>query len=197
MEILNLVPQKIKKTATELVTRLKGGEVLILPTDTVYGLVCDASNNKAVERIFKIKKRDRAQALPVFVEDIKMAEHYAFLTINNKEFLKKHWPGATTIILEAKNQLLSPLLYLNDTIALRRPDYKLLAEVLKNFTGPLAQTSANISGQPAITKAKDILKQFEAQDEQPDLFVNFGDLPDRKPSEIIDYTEKTPKSVRK
>lgn len=180
---------------TELVTALKNGAVLVLPTDTIYGLVCDASKEKAVEKIFEIKKRNREKPLPVFVRDIEMAKQYAEINEKQEQFLKENWPGAVTVVLKTKAGL-SPLVYKNGTIALRQPDYKLVLDMLKLFGKPLAQTSANISGLETPNKIEEIIKQFENQSVQPDIMIGGGELPMRKPSKIVDLTEEGRKVLR-
>lgn len=186
MRIIRTVPAKIKKIISELSGLLEEGKVLVIPTDTVYGLVCDASNEEAVDKIFQIKKRDKSKSLAVFVRNVKMAEKHAFINHNQKVFLGINWPGQITVVLKAKKGL-SKLVYKNDTIGLRQPKYKLIEEILKSFKKPLAQTSANISGEGAPTRIKDVLEQFENTDIQPDIIVNVGDLPENKPSKVIEY----------
>jgi L-threonylcarbamoyladenylate synthase len=166
---------------------------LVLPTDTVYGLVCDASNEEAVEKIFQIKNRDKDKALPVFVKDIKMAEDFAVISESQKEILNKNWPGAFTYVLEAVPGL-SSLVYKGNTIAIRVPDYQLIRDIFKTFKNPLAQTSANISDQPATTKIKDVLEQFSSVDI---VVVDGGNLPTKNPSTIIDLTNDNIKIIRK
>ena len=187
------------KNIKEIIAALKNGAVLVLPTDTVYGLVCDATNKKATEKIFKIKKRSRIKALPVFVQDIKMAKKYAVILKIQEGIIKERWPGAFTFVLKAKKGL-SPLVYKKDTIAMRQPDYKLIMEIIKLLKKPLAQTSANISGQPSLNKISDIVKTFEKSKIKPDIIINGGNLSRRqsrrgssmksgqknKPSVIID-----------
>lgn len=196
MRIIKIVPAKIKKIVPEINSLLKKGKVLVLPTDTVYGLVCDASNEKAVEKIFQIKERDKSKPLAVFVGNVKMAERYAFINHNQKIFLVRNWPGQITVVLKAKKGL-AGLVYRDDTIGLRQPEYKLIEEILKSFKKPLAQTSANISGESALTKIKDILEQFENNDIQPDIIVSMGDLPIKEPSKVVEYINNKIKTLRK
>ena len=194
--------QENKKNIKEIITALKNGAVLVLPTDTVYGLVCDATNNEAVKKVFKIKNRNKLKPLGVFIKDIKQAKKDAFVDKKQEDFLKKNWPGAVTTILMAK-QGLSPLVYKNNTIGLRVADYNFLNLILENFKKPLAQTSANISGSPATTKIREVIKQFEGKKNKPDIIIDAGNLsrqqsrrgsttksgPNNKPSKIIDLTE--------
>jgi L-threonylcarbamoyladenylate synthase len=177
---------------SEIVEYLKQGRILICPTDTVYGFICDAENNEAVEKIFELKNREKNKPLPVFVENIKMAEDFAVISDEQKETLKKNWPGAVTYVLDAVPGL-SEMVYKNNTIAMRIPNYDLVIKILKNFKKPLAQTSANISGTEATTKIKDVLSQFFGTDI---VIIDSGDLPDTKPSTIIDLIDNN-KVIRK
>jgi len=181
----------------EIVSVIKKGGVVVLPTDTVYGLVCDAGNNQAIEKIFEIKKRDKNKPLPIFVEDIKMAKTLAQIDENQERVLGKSWPGAVTFVLEAKDPLLSPLVYKNNTIAMRAPNHGLVKEIFKKFKKPLAQTSANISGQPALTKINEIIEDFSKSLMQPDLIVDAGNLSEKNPSIIIDLTKEKNNILRK
>lgn len=192
MEIIPAKRENLKK----IITALSKKKVLVFPTDTVYGLLCDSTDKKAVEKIFKIKKRSRTKPLAVFVKDIVAAKKVAHISKEQERFLKKYWPGATTVILKARKGL-SKLIYRKNKIGLRVPDYEFVNLVLNRFKAPLAQTSANISGQPPTTKIKDVLSQFERANIQPDLIVDAGDLPQNKPSKIIDLTNNKFKIIRR
>jgi len=175
----------------KIVAALKNGAVLVCPTDTVYGLVCDASNEKSVEKIFEIKKRDKSKPLGIFVKDIKAAKKLAFADKNQESFLKDN---EITAILKAKKPVLSELVYKNKTIGIRIPNYKFLNLILEKFNKPLVQTSANISGKETTVKIKNILKQFKTQEV---IIVDGGDLPKNKPSTIIDLTNNNINILRK
>jgi len=190
------------KDVDKVVTALENEAVLVLATDTVYGLVCDATSEKATRKILKIKNRDELKTLLIFVDSIDQAEKFALMSEEHKEFLKKNWPGAVTVILNARNikdakKRLSVLVYKNGTIGMRNPSYGFLNLVLKKFGRPLAQTSANISGQPSTNKIAEIMGQFGGQTIQPDIVVNAGDLSNSKPSSIIDLTKNKIKILRK
>lgn len=181
MEIVKLNRRAVNKAAEFL----KRGGVVIFPTDTVYGFLADASNKKAVNKIYKIKKRPRSKPLAVFVKDFKMAKELAEISEKQMGMLKKYWPGKYTFVLNRKNKM--------GTIALRIPKYKPLNDLLKKINKPLAQTSANISGKPVLNKINDIInfvKKCGTSDVPHFLIVDGGDLPKRKPSKIIDLTGK-------
>ena len=213
METIQVKKENLKK----IVEFLEKGMVLICPTDTVYGLICDAKNEKAVERIFEIKQREKTKPLAVFVKNIAEAKKIAIINESQKKFLQKNWPGPTTIILKARlrstgasarqaKKGLSKLVYKENTIGIRIPDYYFINLILKKFKNPLAQTSANISGQPATIKIKEVLEQFSAQGgavsdgesagTQPDVVINAGDLPENNPSKVVDFSNEDVKVLR-
>lgn len=203
MEIIQAKKENLKK----IIDSLRQGMVLVCPTDTVYGLICDAGNEKAVEKIFEIKKREKIKPLAIFVKNLGEAKKIAHINYNQEKFLEKNWPGAVTAVFKAKKQFLSKLVYQNGTIGLRVPNYEFLGRVLKEFGKPIAQTSANISGQPATTKIKEILEQFSAQggsasiggaaEIQPDVIINAGDLPENNPSKVVDFSNNKIEILRK
>lgn len=188
---------KISKKAVLVATKaIKQGKVVIFPTDTIYGFLALAENKKAVEKIYKIKKRPKSKPLPVFVKDIKMAKQLA--EIDNGPASAKGYgvakPGKITFIFKRKNNI---KLYDGGkgTIALRIPKYKALNDLLKKINRPLAQTSVNISGQPAMNKITDITKQFGATSGAV-LIIDAGNLPKNKPSKIVDLTGKVLTRIR-
>ena len=175
---------KIIKPDIKIAVRaIKEGDVLICPTDTVYGLVCLASDKKAVERLYKIKNRPRNKLIPVFVSDIKMAKKIAKIDSKQEKYLKKVWPGPVTVVFHYKKP------------GIRIPNHKFVLSLIKRI-GPLAESSANISGKPASTKIKEVLRQFEGRKHQPDLAIDAGNLPKSKPSKVIDLTIWPPKILR-
>ncbi len=182
MDFLKNSKGALNKTAEFII---KGG-VVVCPTDTVYGFLADASSKKAVEKIYKIKKRPRQKPLAIFVKDLKAAKKLAEINEKQEKILKKKWPGRFTFILKRKP---SKLYGLNkDTIALRIPKYKFLNDLLKKINRPLAQTSVNISGQPPLTKISDIVKVIGRSD-LPMIIIDAGELKKAKVSVIIDITQ--------
>ncbi|PIR72140.1 MAG: threonylcarbamoyl-AMP synthase [Candidatus Nealsonbacteria bacterium CG10_big_fil_rev_8_21_14_0_10_36_24] len=189
----------------EVIKIIKKGGVVVCPTDTVYGLITDATNKKAVEKIFKIKKRDKKKAIPIFVKDIKTAKNLAFINEKQEKFLRENWPGKITVILKRKVKCGLPeiLFSKKKTIGLRIPNYKLIKKLLQKTNKPLTGTSANISRKPPSTKIKEVLKQFSAQGgpvsdgkDQPDLIIDVGNLKKSRPSRVIDLTKNKQKILR-
>ena len=136
--------------------------VIIFPTDTVYGIACNCFSEKAIKKVFHIKKRPENKPINVLsnsLDKIKLVSK----NINEKEkfLIDKYMPGALTIILD-KNEKVSDILTAGlDTIGVRIPKNNISLRILENVSYPLATTSANISGDSAGIKISDFLKEFD------------------------------------
>lgn len=181
-----------RKNIGEIVKEINQGGVIICPTDTVYGFLARAENKKAVDKIFKIKKRPKTKPLAVFVKDIKIAKSLAEIDARQEKVLKKKWPGKYTFILQRKKGI---KIYdkAKNTIALRIPKYKFLNDLLKKINKPLVQTSVNISNNPPLSKISDIIEQFSKFDI---LIIEGGNFKKSKPSKIIDLSQGKIKILR-
>ena len=178
-----------------LVKSLKEGKVIILPTDTVYIPAADATNEKAVRKVFLVKKRSLKKPIPIFVKDIKMARKLARINKEQETFLRNAWPGKVTAVLPSKKSEIKLYGVATKTIALRIPDHKLINILLKRINRPLVGTSANISGQSPSGNLKVVLRQFKGKKHQPDLAIDGGIL-EGKPSRVFDLTKWPPKILR-
>lgn len=136
--------------------------VIIFPTDTVYGIACNCFSEKAIKKVFDIKKRPENKPINVLsnnLDKIKLVSR----NISEKEkfLIDKYMPGALTIILD-KNEKVSDILTAGlDTIGVRIPKNNISLRILENVSYPLATTSANISGDSAGIKITDFLKEFD------------------------------------
>ena len=205
---LKLHPKNYQNIAKKTATLIKKGKVMVCPTDTVYGLICDATNKKAVAKIFRIKKRPKNKPLPIFVKDLKMAKQIAEINKRQEKFLKSVWPGKVTVVLKSKirwTQSGLPVglhpkskIYGVDkkTVALRIPSSPAVLNLVKHINVPLTGTSANISGKPPSGNIKEILRQFRGKKHQPDIIIDAGNLPKSKPSTVLDLTKLPYKILR-
>lgn len=133
------------------------GELVVIPTDTVYGLAADAFRPAAVQRLLDAKERGRDAPPPVLIPGIPTLNALAESVPDEVEKLvKEFWPGGLTVIVEARESLAWDLGETRGTVALRMPDNKHALHLLAD-TGPLAVSSANISGMPAARTAADAL----------------------------------------
>lgn len=175
---------------TQLCEALRAGKVVVFPTDTVYGLLADATNKKAVARVFAIKKRPTTKPLPLFVDTIARAKKFAFVSRAHEAFLGRRWPGPCTVVLDRKKA--EQLLYGvgSKTIALRIPNVLEIRTLIRQLKRPLVATSANITGRSSCKTIQEVKKQFARQKAKPDIFVDGGTLPGT-PSQVIDMTKST------
>ena len=190
------VVQLNRNTLEVVVKALRHGKIIVCPTDTVYGLVCDATKKEAVQRLFKIKGRPAGKPIPIFVKDINMAKRLAHINGRQEDFLRKHWPGRVTAVLKSRNKL-PKILGAERSIGLRIPSYKFINDMLLEINCPLTGTSANISGKPSCWDVNDIVKQFKRRKFKPDLILDAGHLPKRKPSKVVDLTIYPPRVLRR
>ena len=136
-------------------TAIGRGELVVVPTDTVYGLAADAFNAGAVQRLLDAKGRTRQSPPPVLVPGIPTLDALATdVPAEVRALVAEFWPGALTIILTAQPSLQWDLGDTQGTVALRMPDHQLTRELLSE-TGPLAVSSANLTGEPAATTASE------------------------------------------
>jgi L-threonylcarbamoyladenylate synthase len=141
---------------------LKEGGIIIFPTDTAFGVGCRIDNRKAIERIFKIRQRPKTQAVPVLVSSIKMAQKYLQpLPSTVEKLMKKHWPGALTIVyLCKKDQVPSPVRAGGLTLGVRMPNHPQVLSIIKSLRVPILGPSANIHGQATPYKFEDLDQNF-------------------------------------
>ena len=193
MEIVSLTSKNFQSVVEIAIRTLKKGCVIVAPTDTVYGLLANAKNANAVQKVYRIKKRELNKPLPIFVKDIAGAKRLALIGIAEEKMLAEAWPGKTTFVLKT-NPKATVFGAESGTIALRIPNHPFLNKLFEQIDFPLTGTSANLAGKPASTKISGIFKQFEGI--QPDLVIDAGDLPDSKPSRIVDLTDSGKKILR-
>jgi len=198
MKILKISWENFKGIVGKTVSSIKKGEVVVCPTDTIYGLIADATSGVAIKKVLEIKKRTKQKPIPIFIRDIKTAKRLAKINKTQEKFLTRIWPGEVTAVLKRRKSCKLPeiLFGKKKTIGLRIPKHELIIVLLKKINRPLTGTSANISGKPGSTKIKEVLSQFRNQKIQPDLIVDAGDLKPSKPSAVIDLTKSKPKLLR-
>ena len=157
------------KNILEAVKALKRGNLVCFPTETVYGLGADATNNLAIAKIFNAKNRPSFNPIIVHVSSKNMVERLGILTSLSEKIIETFCPGPLTIILERKKDSgLSDLLSAGlKTTAFRIPDNSVAIKLLKNFNKPIAAPSANKSGYLSPTKAEHVYDQFKNNKDIP------------------------------
>lgn len=135
---------------------LKNGGLILYPTDTVWGIGCDASNPEAVDKIFKLKQRDDAKALICLVADDRMLKKYVKKAPEVALDIIDVSDDPITIIYDEPQNLAQNLVAKDNTIAIRVPNDDFCFQLLRKFNGAIVSTSANISGQPTPKSYKEI-----------------------------------------
>ena len=172
---------------------LRAGGLVAFPTDTVYGLGVLAFNNKAVERLFQAKERSASKAIAVLIGEIGQLSSVSGQVMPVALTLaRRYWPGALTLVVASHPDLptnLSP----QPTIGVRMPDHP-FARALLRRAGPLATTSANLSGGANPRNAQDVMAQLEGRVE---LVIDGGEAPGGIPSTVVDCTQELPRIARR
>lgn len=135
----------------EIVKVIRDGGVVIMPTDTIYGIIADATNEDAIRRVYDVKKRDGNKPILMLVNSYEMLDKYV-MNVNDieRKLIDNMWPGPLTMILKKKNvsDLLTGGL---DTVGIRYPDNKMLIDIMNEIDVPLLSTSVNVSGEKSAT----------------------------------------------
>lgn len=132
---------------TQVVDCLKGGGVIVYPTDTTYGLGCDIFNRKGVKRIYQIKQRDARKPFSFVCSDLAEVSNYAQVSNFAFKVMKRHFPGKYTFVLEATRIVPDALTTKQKTVGIRIPDNPIVQAIVRELGHPLVTTSANLSGE--------------------------------------------------
>lgn len=181
-------------TIAEAVAILRGGGLLAIPTETVYGLAADARNAEAVARIFALKGRPSDHPLIVHIAGIDAIEAWASTIPESAKQLATHfWPGPLTLILKKRSDVPDAVTGGQDTVGLRCPDHPLTLSLLQAFGGGLAAPSANRFGRISPTTAAHVRAEF-GTDAPPTL--DGGACPVGIESTIVDLSQSPPRILR-
>jgi len=169
-----------------IVDFLKKGKVIVYPTDTIYGLGCLATDKKAINKIYRIKKREKKKPLLVLISDFKMLRKYFKVDKKQLAYLRKIWPGKVSVILNKKSNLPGYVSGRLSSVAVRLPKSGFLTKMIKELGAPVVSTSLNLSGQPHLERVSGLKKYFKKN--RPDLVIDAGTIKGR-PSKLIDLRD--------
>ncbi|WP_136518874.1 L-threonylcarbamoyladenylate synthase [Cellulomonas telluris] len=177
----------------EAVNAIGRGQLVVLPTDTVYGIAADAFTPRAVQSLLEAKGRGRQMPPPVLMPDVRTLDGLATDVPDGVRALADaFWPGGLTVIVRAQPSLAWDLGETHGTVALRVPDHRVALALLRR-TGPLAVSSANRTGRPAATTAQEAYRQLGAH---VPVFLDGGQAPGGVASTIVDATGDVLRVVR-
>ena len=188
-----LDPQKRIEGIRAAADAVRAGHCVVLPTDTVYGIGCDAFNNDAVDTLLATKRRGPDMPVPVLVGSwVTIQGLVREFSETAKTLVEAFWPGGLSIVVPEAPSLPWNLGDTRGTVLLRMPNQPLALELLQE-TGPMAVSSANISGNPPATTATEARQQFG--DEVP-IYLDGGTAEIGEPSTIIDISGPVPRILR-
>jgi L-threonylcarbamoyladenylate synthase len=177
----------------EAIKVLKMGGVVIFPTDTAYGIGCRIDDEKAIERLFRLRKRSETKAVPVLVSSVEMAKEY-WKSVPQEvidKLIEPYWPGALTIILQSNIAKVPKLVRGGgETLGLRMPANKDLLDIICSVGVPILGTSANFAGEPTPYNFEDLdielvkLVDYVLRDSSPPKADQNDN--DKKTSTVID-----------
>jgi L-threonylcarbamoyladenylate synthase len=175
------------------VSALKGGRLVVLPTDTVYGIGADAFDNEAVASLLSAKGRGRDMPVPVLVGSWHTIEGLVYSVPHTaRELIRAFWPGALSLVVQQAPSLRWDLGDANGTVMVRMPLHPVAIELLREV-GPMAVSSANISGRPAAVTAEDARAQLG---DLVEVYLDAGASEQQAASTIVDLTGAHPRVLR-
>lgn len=204
-EIWKIVPQKIDShLIAEAARRIDQGQLVIFPTETVYGVAVSLLNESALQRIYQIKKRPEEKPLTLHIADRTQVEQWAIVSAEAKRLMNRWWPGPLTLLLPARRYQESvpgtDSWYLwklvqawGGRFGFRFPDHPVALALLKQVKDPVVAPSANRSGEPAPTTA---MEAYEQLGDKVDLILDAGPTPLQQSSTIVDLTTHPPRLIR-
>lgn len=185
-----LEKEKIKTAASIL----RRGGLVAFPTDTVYGLAADATNSRAVKKIYKVKKRPLSSPLPILIAEKKDLKKYASqISPDAKRLADKFWPGPLTLILKKKKVISNIVTAGKNSVGIRVPKNSVALAIIRALGRPLVGTSANISYTRSPTTANPVKKYLN---NKIDLILDGGKTKIGKESTILDCTASPPTILR-
>jgi L-threonylcarbamoyladenylate synthase len=187
-------PAQLLQGIAEAEAALRRGELVVLPTDTVYGIAAEAFDPVAVDGLLKAKGRGRDMPPPVLVGTVRAAMALVMdLADTGKDLIDEFWPGGLTLVCRSSPTLVWDLGETKGTVAVRMPLHHVALDLLKK-TGPLAVSSANVSGQPPATTADEAMAQLG---DSVSVYLDAGPCAGDVPSTIVDLTGSVPRLLRR
>lgn len=174
------------KIIEEAVGAIKKGGVIVYPTDTCYGIGCDSTNLSAIEKIFKIKGREKDKPLPIIASSIEMIEKYVIMDDRAKKLYEK-FPGISVAM--RKKSLEIPDAVNREKLAFRIPANEISKKLCELSGKPLISTSANKSGDPSPYSIAEVKSSLKESLIYIDYFIDSGTLDKNPPSTIVDLVE--------
>ncbi|MDQ3098533.1 MAG: L-threonylcarbamoyladenylate synthase [bacterium] len=190
MNSVLLKENNTEEVIAQAVSVLKSGGIVIYPTETIYGMGVDATNQEAVNKLLRYRSRREGKPLSVAVSDAQMAEVYVEANSVARNLYMNFLPGPLTVVSISKRKVAQGIEAENNTLGIRIPDYELVRKITEALGKPIvATTAAPASMKKRPYTVSDILENIsEKQKDLIDLIIDAGTLPKREPSTVVDTT---------
>ncbi len=195
MNIIKITDKdKIEATIKEIFEDVKKGAVFCYPTDTVYGLGSGVYNINSIEKIYRLKNREKKHPFSIMIGNIlELKELVSEVSEPACILIEKFWPGALTIIFNASEKVKKKMLRKRNTVGIRFPDNKICGFLVKYSGLPIITTSANLSGKKAPKSIEEISQEIK---NNCDIIIDNGEIQSQGESTIIDVTQPLPMVIR-
>lgn len=164
---------------------LREGDLVVYPTETVYGLGADATDPAAVERVFDLKRRPREKPVSLGVPDVATAREYTRPTEREVAFMREFLPGPVTVVVERGDSIPDVLTAGRDRVGVRVPDYDIALELYERAGVPVTATSANLSGTGSVRRVEALSDEVRAG---VAAVVDAGETPGGRGSTVVDVS---------
>jgi L-threonylcarbamoyladenylate synthase len=178
-------PEAQQAALADAVTALQRGDLVVLPTDTVYGLAAHPRLPGAIARVYAVKDRPAEKQLPLLVSGAEQASEVAEVSPLGAQLMARFWPGGLTLVLRVRGD--------GSTVAVRMPDHRVALALIRALREPLVTTSANRSGQPSCTTADAVRAQLPMGYA---VLIDAGPSPGGRDSTVLDLTAAVPRVLR-
>lgn len=171
---------------------LRAGKLVVVPTDTVYGIACDYSNADAVKKVYQIKGRSEEKPLIVLISSLEMLNEVVDeISQKHKSLMEIFWPGVLTLIFKKSSRISEEISAGGTTIGVRMPAHKMTLQIIENLGRPIVATSVNKSGMPSLSDLEKINSEF------PELpIIDGGKIMVGIESTVLDLTGEKAKILR-
>lgn len=175
------------KQLEQAIKILKSGGVVVYPTDTAYGMAVDATNLKAVRKLYQVKGRDFKNPVHIIFPNTDWLNRLVRLNKAALKLMNRFLPGPLTLVLplKARGESWQMLSAKTKTLGVRLPNHRLAMQLVNGFGKPITTTSANISNMPTCYSVASVKKQFFKARIQPDYYLDGGKLPKKSPSTVV------------
>ncbi len=178
----DIKPEGLEKA----VDAIREGELVIYPTETVYGLAADATSDEAVRQVFEAKQRPEDRPISMAVDSLSMAYQVGKISEREADVIQAFLPGPVTLLVDSRPLISDVLIPESGKVGIRIPDHPAALELVRSLGFPITSTSANLSGNPPPRRPGEAVNQLG---DDVESVMDAGEAPGGRPSTVVDVSE--------